>query len=218
MHQIIEAAKRRYTTKAFDAQHRLTEQEVADIETLLQLAPSSTNAQPWHFVIAGTDEGKARIAKATIGATAYNEPKVLNASHVVVLCSRAHITDGHLAQVLAQEERDGRFASNDAKEGQHRGRSMFVNLHRFERRDAQHWADKQAYIALGFLLLGAAAMGIDACPIEGFDSAVLDAELGLREQGLCSAVIVALGHHSEQDFNAKLPKSRLPKEQVITRL
>lgn len=218
MSTIIDAAKRRYTTKAFDASRKLTAEQIDQIETLLQLSPSSTNAQPWHFVIAGTDEGKARIAKATLGATAYNEPKVRQASHVVVLCSRAVMTDAHLAQVLAQEERDGRFASPDAKEGQHRGRSMFVNLHRFERRDAQHWTDKQAYIALGFLLLGAAAMGIDACPIEGFDQSVLDAELGLREQGLCSAVIVALGHHSEQDFNAKLPKSRLPKEQVITRL
>ena len=74
------------------------------------------------------------------------------------------------------------------------------------------------YIALGFLLLGAAEMGIDACPIEGFDAAAMDQALDLEAQGLASQVIVALGRKSEQDFNAGLPKSRLPESAVITKL
>jgi nitroreductase/dihydropteridine reductase len=91
-------------------------------------------------------------------------------------------------------------------------------MHRFERRDAQHWTEKQVYLALGTLLLGAAAMGIDTCPMEGFAQNTLDTELGLRKQGLVSSVIVALGHRSPTDFNARLPKSRLPRESVITTL
>jgi nitroreductase/dihydropteridine reductase len=61
-------------------------------------------------------------------------------------------------------------------------------------------------------------MGIDACPIEGFDNGLLDDALGLREQGLSSTVVVALGYRSEADANAKLPKSRFAAEQVITRI
>ncbi|MGL4409959.1 MAG: NAD(P)H nitroreductase, partial [Zoogloea sp.] len=61
-------------------------------------------------------------------------------------------------------------------------------------------------------------LDIDATPIEGFDAALLDAELGLAEQGLKSVVLVALGYRSEDDFNAKLPKSRLPAAAVITEL
>ena len=68
------------------------------------------------------------------------------------------------------------------------------------------------------LLLGAAALDVNACPIEGFDQAVLDEELGLRAKGYTSAVLVALGYGGADDFNAALPKSRLPLEQVITRL
>jgi nitroreductase/dihydropteridine reductase len=41
-------------------------------------------------------------------------------------------------------------------------------------------------------------------------------ELGLRERGLMSVVLAAFGHRSEQDFNASLPKLRLPREQVFT--
>jgi nitroreductase/dihydropteridine reductase len=74
------------------------------------------------------------------------------------------------------------------------------------------------YLALGTLLLGVATMGIDACPIEGFDNALLDEALGLREQGLSSTVVVALGYRSDADVNASLPKSRFSASQVISRI
>jgi nitroreductase/dihydropteridine reductase len=61
-------------------------------------------------------------------------------------------------------------------------------------------------------------LGIDACPMEGFDAAALDLELGLAEQGLQSVVLLALGYSSAEDFNAKLPKSRLAADEVMTRL
>ncbi len=75
---------------------------------------------------------------------------------------------------------------------------------------------KQVYLALGGLLLGAAMLGIDATPMEGFDSRELDLALGLREKGLTSVVLVSLGVKSDKDFNASLPKSRLPRDEIFT--
>jgi nitroreductase/dihydropteridine reductase len=54
--------------------------------------------------------------------------------------------------------------------------------------------------------------------MEGFDAAALDVELGLAEKGLRSVVILALGYSSAGDFNAKLPKSRLAADEVMTKL
>lgn len=215
---IAQIAQSRYTTKAFDPARRIPDDQVAQLETLLRFSPSSTNSQPWHFFIAGTEEGKARVAKATTGFYSFNEPKVKNASHVVVFCTRASIDEAHLQALLDQEDKDGRFATPEARARQHVSRSFFVNNHRFELRDAQHWMEKQVYLAVGTLLLGAGVLGIDACPIEGFDMKAMDEELGLRAMGMTSSVIVALGYRAADDFNAKLPKSRLPLEQVLTRL
>ena len=215
---IAEIAQQRYTTKAFDNSKRIADTDMAQLETLLRMSPSSTNSQPWHFVIAATEAGKKCIAQATTGVYGFNEAKVLNASHVVVLCARVAIDDDYLNTLLAQEDADGRFANEDVRNDQHRGRSFFVNAHRNELGDAQHWMAKQVYLALGTLLLGAATLGIDACPIEGFDQKVLDETLGLVDKGVTSTVIVALGYRSADDFNAKLPKSRLPEAQVITRI
>ncbi len=213
---ITETARTRYTTKVFDPSRKIPQDTLEDLLTLLRYTPSSVNSQPWHFIIAGTEEGKARIARATRDGNSYNADKILNASHVVVLCVHTDFTGEHLAALLHQEEQDGRLLTPEASATQNTTRCKYVNLHRDERRDLRHWMEKQVYIALGTLLLGAAELQVDACPIEGFDARILDAELGLADRGLASQVLVALGYRSEDDFNARLPKSRLPAETTFT--
>lgn len=216
--ELVSLAKRRYTTKAFDASRKIPQESIDVLLEQLRFSPSSVNSQPWHFVVASTNEGKTRIAKGTEGAFAYNAPKVLKASHVIVLCSRNDMTEDHLQALLEQEAHDGRFHSEDAKTAQDNTRRAYVELHRYEQKDLQHWIEKQTYLALGTLLLGAAALGLDATPMEGFDFKKLDDELGLRRQGLTSLVLVALGYRDEDDFNARLPKSRLSAEKLFTYL
>lgn len=210
-------ANTRYTTKAFDPAKKIPAASMQELVTLLRQSPSSVNSQPSHFIVAGDDAGKARIAKGVEEGYAYNLPKVVNASHVIVLCSRIDMSAAHLDRVLSQEAQDGRFNTAEAKVGQQNTRQFYINLHN-ERQDLQQWMEKQTYLALGGLLLGAAALGIDATPMEGFDAAKLDAELGLREKGYTSVVVVALGYRSDSDFNAKLPKSRLSEADLVTYL
>ncbi|ELV8718340.1 TPA: oxygen-insensitive NAD(P)H nitroreductase [Vibrio vulnificus] len=215
---IVQAAQSRYSTKAFDASRKLPEEKVAAVKELIRMSASSVNSQPWHFIVASSEEGKARIAKATQGGFAFNERKILDASHVVVFCAKTAIDEAYLLDLLESEDKDGRFADVEAKNGMHAGRSFFVNMHRFDLKDAHHWMEKQVYLNVGTLLLGASAMEIDAVPIEGFDAKALDEEFGLREKGFTSVVIVPLGYHSEDDFNAKLPKSRWSAETVFTEI
>ncbi|HNX25605.1 MAG TPA: oxygen-insensitive NAD(P)H nitroreductase [Spirochaetota bacterium] len=216
--KLSELVKERYTTKAFDPSFSLTADQLEEIKTLLQYCPSSTNSQPWHFFITGTKEGKERIAKAAAGRYEVNVPKITNASHVILFCSRSYIDDAYLESLLENEEHNGRFTGADSKKLQRGTRLFYTDMHRFELRDVQHWIEKQTYIALGTLLLGAGMLGIDACPMEGFDPVIMSRELNLREKGLTASVIVALGRHAETDYNRKLPKSRLPQEFIITEL
>ncbi|AYN26655.1 MULTISPECIES: oxygen-insensitive NAD(P)H nitroreductase [Buttiauxella] len=213
---IIQSAASRYSTKAFDPSKKITAENIEKVKDLLRLSPSSTNSQPWHFILASTPEAKARIAKATSGFYVFNERKVLDASHVVVFCAKTAIDETHLSKLLDQENADGRFASQQAMEGQHKGRSYFVNMHRFDYKDAQHWMEKQVYLNVGNFLLGVSTLNIDAVPIEGFDARILDEEFGLREKGFTSLVIVPIGYRSVEDFNAALPKSRLEFSEILT--
>ncbi len=211
-----DAVARRHTVKAFASGKSLPQEEIETLLNVLRNSPSSVNSQPWHFVVASTPEGREQIAQSTTGAFVYNGPKVLNASHVIALCMRTDLDDAHLQNVLAREEQDGRFAKPEGKAGQDKSRRGYVDMHRYEQRDIPQWMEKQVYLALGGLLLGAAMLGIDATPMEGFDQRALDQALGLREKGFTSVVLVSLGYRSEEDFNAALPKSRLPREEIFT--
>ena len=66
----------RYTTKEFDTTKKISESDMEQVKNLLRMSPSSVNLQPWHFIVAETTEGKARMAKGTKGFFHFNEPKL----------------------------------------------------------------------------------------------------------------------------------------------
>ncbi|EPW3426140.1 oxygen-insensitive NAD(P)H nitroreductase [Klebsiella pneumoniae] len=162
-----------------------------------------------------TDETRRQVKESF---PELNERKILDASHVVVFCAKTAMDDAWLQRVVDQEEADGRFATPDAKAANHKGRTFFADMHRKELKDDDQWMAKQVYLNVGNFLLGVAAMGLDAVPIEGVDFAILDEEFDLKAQGYTSLVVVPVGHHSVEDFNATLPKSRLPQSTTITEI
>ena len=215
---LIDVVKTRYSTKEFDGEKRISDSDFEQIKALLRYSPSSVNSQPWHFVIADNPVARKRLSKGTQDKYIFNEAKVLNSSHVILFCAKTHIDDAYMERLLTCEEQDGRFPDPAVKDMVKNGRTLFVNMHRFDYKDAQHWMEKQVYLNMGTVLLGAGALGIDAVPIEGLDVKKLDEELGLREQGYTAVTMVALGYRKESDFNAALPKSRLPEEEIFTTL
>lgn len=214
---VAQIATTRHATKSFAPTGPLPENLVEQIRVLLRHSPSSVNSQPWHFVLVASAAAKESLARAMPPPYAYNAPKVRHAALVVAFCVRATMDDAHLDALLEQERHDGRFPDDAAASNQAKSRRTYVELHR-RRDDLRPWMEKQVYLALGALLFGAAALGLDACPMEGFDPDLLDAELGLRKRGLAAVALVALGRRGADDWNAALPKSRLPAAALFTEL
>lgn len=207
---------KRYSTKSF-SEKKIDEETWSQMEDALRMSASSTNAQPWHFIVTDTIEGKKRLTKGT-EKYPFNTDKILGASHVVLFCAKTNIEDDFLLHVLDKEDKDGRYPDPEFKQQMHGGRTFFVDIHRKELNDIQHWTEKQVYLNVGNALLGAAVLGLDALPMEGIDIAVLNEEFGLNDKGLTAVVAVAFGYQSKDDFNAKLPKSRLSFEDLLTRV
>ncbi|ENU27365.1 oxygen-insensitive NAD(P)H nitroreductase [Acinetobacter modestus] len=214
----LATAKTRYATKAYDAEKKIPQAQFEKLLEILRFSPSSVNIQPWHFLIAETDEAKQRIASALTGNYIYNAAKVLNSSNTLVFCTRTDISAEYLEQLLQQDDVSGRFKDETAKQGQRDTRQGYVEFYRNELKNLPAWMENQTYLALGQLLFAAGLEGIDATPMEGFDRELINKEFELTEKGLKASVIVSLGYRSENDFNAKLPKSRLSDEVVFTRL
>ncbi|WP_282067787.1 oxygen-insensitive NAD(P)H nitroreductase [Olleya namhaensis] len=208
----------RYTTKEFDTTKKISESDMSQVKNLLRMSPSSVNLQPWHFIVAETTEGKALMAKGTKGFFHFNEPKITNASAVVLFCSKIDADEDYFKHIADIDDKNGRFPNEDIKNGFLGAVKTFADIHKYDLKDYQHWMEKQVYLNIGSFLLGVASLGIDATPMEGVDVKALDEEFGLRAKGFTSLVAVSLGYRAESDFNSteKTPKSRLPQSEIIT--
>ncbi len=205
----------RYSTKEFQKEKLIPSDTWTQIEEAMRMSASSTNAQPWHFIIASTKEGKEAMAKGT-EKFPFNTQKILDASHVVLFCTKTTLSEEYLLHVLDKEDKDGRYADQSFKDQMHAGRSMFANFHKDDFNDLIHWNEKQVYLNVGSALLGAAVLGVDALPMEGIDIPTLNEVFGLDEKELTASVMVSFGYRTEGDFNAKLPKSRLEESEIFT--
>lgn len=213
---IAQLAESGHFTKVFDPSRIIPQDDVDLLLRFLHSVPQSCNVQSSHYLVARDQQSRSRIAGALGGAAAINGPKLLNASHVIVLATRQNLTNEYLEELHAQEIADSKFPNDEIADQWKAVVRGWVDMHRYDAKDLNHWMEKQTYLALGMILMAAEEMGINALPLEGFDSRLLDAELGLRERGLTATVLLALGYRAESDFYLKTPKSRLPMQRHFT--
>lgn len=215
---LLHIVKTRYSTKSFNPEKKIPENLWNQIEDTLQFSPSSTNMQPWHFFVATTEGGKKKLMKGTEGVFDFNTQKIKNASHVVLFCSKTSIDETYLQEILEKEEVDGRYEKEGSKESMEGARRMFVDIHKDITGDLNHWIEKQVYLNVGSSLIAAGMLGLDTLVMEGIDVKKINEEFSLTEKGLTASLVVCFGYKTENDFNAMLPKSRLNKEVIFTRI
>jgi nitroreductase len=197
MSELIEKLNWRYATKRMNGQS-VPQEKLENILEAIKLAPSSAGLQPYNVVVIENKELKEKIYQS-----AAKQPQIPNSSHLLVFAAWEKITaeqvDKYMNLIASTRnvplESLAGFQSN-INNGI-LSRSEDVNF---------NWAARQAYIALGHAVVAAATEDVDATPMEGFDAAKLDEILRLREKGLRSVVILALGYRDGQQdplMNAK---------------
>lgn len=206
--QLLAQLNWRYATKQFDPNRKISAADWATLEDALTLTPSSGGLQPWKFIVV-TDPG----IRAKLSPASWGQKQITDASHLVVFASKNNFSeadvDAHIQCVAGVQG-----ATTEALAPL---RNMLVGgiVKGMDDPTRNAWARNQAYIALGNLLTSAALLGIDACPMEGFDRAKFDEILGLTAMGYASAVIATLGYRLPTDKFAAAPKVRFPKEHLF---
>jgi len=206
--QLLSALRWRYATKSFDPARNLSAATWAALEDTLVLTPSSFGLQPWRFL-----DVRDPALRTRLRAHSWDQPQVTDASHFVVFTARTEITAADIAHLIdCTAEVRGQPVAALASYRQLLESSLLADA---RKPHLQCWAARQAYIAMGQLLAAAALLGVDACPMEGFDPTQYDEILGVRKDGYASLAAVALGYRAEGDKYATLPKVRYPKAEVI---
>lgn len=207
MKTITELLNWRYATKKFDATKKLTDEEVNTLKEAVNLTASSYGLQPYRVLDIQSPELREQLKAAAFGQT-----QVTDASHLFVFTAFNDLTDQHIDEYIALSAAVKNIPLEAIS-----GYGDFIKSVFSPRtaEDKHNWAARQAYIAVGNLIDAAASMGIDTCPMEGFDPSAFDKILGLEGSDAKTVVIVTLGHRSADDQAQFAPKVRKPLEQVF---
>ena len=196
---LIEALKWRYATKRMNGQPVAAEK----VETILEsirLTPTSLGLQPFKVIVVSD-----KALREEIYEKACQQPQVVEGSHLLVFAVRTHVTQAEVDEYIHRVATE-RNIPVEKLEGY---KEMIASIQQLPEDRFLQWTARQAYIALGISLTAAATEKVDATPIEGFTPVHMDEILGLKEMGLHSVVLLALGNRDEEkDHLAKAKKIR----------
>lgn len=204
--KIIEALQWRFATKIFDSSKKVSESNLKAILESARLAPSSFGVEAWKFIVVENPELRAKLR-----AVAYDQPKVTDASHLVVLARRTD-SENIVPELIARTATAQGKTEDDLAGLKKMVDTTVTYKHAANTFDA--WAGAQTYIALGIMVETASLLGIDNGPMEGFDPAHVDEILGLKAKNLASVTMLALGYRGDDPY-AKLPKTRRDFDDVV---
>ncbi|AKQ45696.1 nitroreductase [Rufibacter radiotolerans] len=200
----------RYATKRMTGA-KVPQEKLDTILESIRLSASSMGFQPYNVFVIEDQEVRKQIQ-----AVAFNQPQIVEASHLLVFAAWDPLTDAQVddyIQHIASErgvKQETLQGFGDSIKGMIKGRTADENF---------QWAAKQSYIALGTALVAASMEKVDSTPMEGFQPAALDELLGLKEKGLRSVSLLALGYRDEEkDFLAKAKKVRKPSEKLFLKV
>lgn len=201
---ILSKLNKRYATKVFDKTKEVSE---ADMETLLEairLSASSFGLQPYKVLVVTDPAIREELKKV-----AWNQPQITDASALLIFAAKVD-TNAASIDEFVDLVADTRNIPKEALAGY---RDMMKgSVQGMSQEQIETWVSKQAYIALGFGLVAAAVLGLDACPMEGFSGDDFDRILDINKLGLKSKVVMAVGYRSEEDKYQHLAKVRPKKK------
>lgn len=207
--QLNSALEWRYATKVFDATRKISSDTWATLERALVLSPSSFGLQPYRFIIITDAAMRAKLMPVTWG-----QKQVVDCSHYVVFAARTSLGAEHIDAFIARTA-EVRDIPEESLKGYRDMMTGSLITGGTLSKMIPEWSTRQAYIAIGNLMTSAAVLGVDACPIEGFEPDKYDDILNLKGSGFASVVCCALGYRAAVDKYATLRKVRLPEGQLI---
>jgi nitroreductase len=212
--EILDAFQFRHATKEFDPDKKISDEDFRFILETGRLSPSSFGFEPWRFLVVQNPELREKIKHTAWGAFG----KLPAASHFLVILARTKIDTKYDSDYLQNHFRNIKQMPEEhlAKYLQRIEEFQKVDFNLLDgERPLFDWASKQTYIALANMMTAAAEIGIDSCPIEGFDrekmNNLLDEE-GLLENGHFSISMMAAFGYRVKDPS---PKTRRPYEDIV---
>jgi nitroreductase len=234
MSEILEAILQRRAVKVFEPVEisRGMREQILDAA---RHAPSSFNMQPYQFYWVGSAEKKVAVAKLCLGQKPAETASALVVA-VADLGSMLATSQGQLEWMRNSGFSEAKI--RDYERTAKMGRILFMpgpfgifgafkwgifwllNLWKTmgmpptSRQDIFKWATKSTSLACENLMIAAETLGINTCPMEGFDGRRLSKYLGLSARNHEIVMVIAVGKKSHDYLQP--PQWRRPLDTTVT--
>ncbi|MGB5792476.1 NAD(P)H-dependent oxidoreductase [Poseidonibacter sp.] len=202
--EFLDAMKFRHACKVFDDTKKISNEDLDFILETGRISPSSFGMEPWKFLVVQNEELKAKIRPFC-----WDQPQITTCSDLVIILAK--IEDVKVESGIPQK----RFARREMPQEK---RDFYIKLYADHLKDTlssdeniYSWTARQTYLAAANMMTAAASIGIDSCPIEGFEKNNLEKVLELDTTKYQVAMVLPFGYR----LNEQSEQLRLSKEEVI---
>lgn len=196
----------RYAVRKFTTE-KLPDTRVRALLDATRKSASSYGLQPYKLIVIASRDIREKLLPVSFG-----QQKVLDCSHLVVFAAQRNVGDDTVDQYVERLIRLRCVTQESVADYASHMKGALASKTLAEKRE---WAHQQAYIALGTFLTSAAIMQIDSCPMTGIEHDAYDEILGLKDRGLETSAIAALGYRSPEDTSAFGQKVRVDYEDFV---
>ena len=194
----------RHACKLFDSEKKISDQDINFILECARKSPSSFGMEAWKFLVITNQALKEKLTPAC-----WNQAQISSCSHLVIV----------LAGIASVKPQSGIVEKRFARRAMPQDKlDFYLGLYESHLKDTLSrdeniyaWTAKQTYIAVGNMMTGAAFIGIDSCPIEGFEKSVIEEILELDTTKYQLAMILPFGYR----INDQSEQIRLSLEEVV---
>ena len=173
----LEAIRSRRSVKHYDANHKMSEDEVKELLSLAVLSPTAFNIQNWRFVTV-TDP----VLRKQIREVAWDQAQVTDTSLFIIMC----------ADLKAWDKQPKRYWVNAPQEVSDFMIPAIDDYYRGKDQVQRDEAMRSCGIAAQTLILAAKSLGYDSCPMDGFDFDKVAKLINLPEDHVIT-MFVAIG-------------------------
>ena len=234
MNRILDAIFQRRAVKFFEPVE-ISDELREQILNAARHAPSSFNSQPYKFYWVQSESEKVEVAKLCLGqkpaetasalvvavadlgslsATAQGQLEWMRRSNFTEEKIRDYERKAKIGRILFMPGPFGLFAA--VKRTLFRLLNLWkvVGMPPLSRKELFKWATKSTSLACQNLMIAAEALGMNTCPMEGFDGRRLSQYLGLSGRHHEIVMVIAIGKRSHE--YTEPPQWRRPLEATVT--
>lgn len=178
---VFEAVSTRRAIKKFDPNHKMNSDDVKKLMDHVILSPTSYNQQNWRFVYVTEQDVKEKISEAARGQA---QPR--DGSLVIILCG----------DMTAWKTEPLRYWKNHPTEKQELVKASLERKYSTDEQAQRDEAIRSCGMAAQTIMLAARHMGLDSCPMVGFEYDELAKVINLPDNHLI-VMMVVVGKRAE---------------------